>query len=108
MANHTTHTTSAQPEKKSRVNQSIKAVTVRLRVGSAKAANAASAGRPSSSERSLDAVSTVVTSATPRNHRGNARCGLRHTWRQRQTVHTASGAAGQPNHNSRRAMPLRC
>ena len=66
----------AQPEKKSRVNQSISAATLRFRVGRANAASAASAGSASSSERSAEAVLSVAATATPTNQSGSARCRL--------------------------------
>ncbi|MCB1989211.1 MAG: hypothetical protein KDE69_12910, partial [Burkholderiaceae bacterium] len=49
---HMTQMAMADTEKKSRVNQSISAATLRRNVGRAKAARAASAGRPSNSARS--------------------------------------------------------
>ena len=57
--------------KKSKVNQSINALTLLLRVGSAKAANVAMAGNARSNERSLKPESHVLAMATDTNHTGN-------------------------------------
>ncbi len=91
---------SAQPEKKSRVNQSISADTLRRKVGSAKAASVARAGRPSSSERSDDPVNSVLNSTTSTSHSGTATWRAVSCSRQRHSVHSASGQAGQVNHTS--------
>ena len=64
MAIQMTQMMSAEPEKKSSVNQSIRADTLRLRVGSAKAARVAKAGKANSRERSPEAVLSVASSAT--------------------------------------------
>jgi hypothetical protein len=105
IATHTTQMMSAQPVKNSRVNQSISAATLRLSVGSAKAARVASAGRPSSSARSAVDVSSAAASDTPRNHRGSATWRLLSWRRQRQTVQNASGQAGHANQTRNLATP---
>jgi hypothetical protein len=69
----TTQITKALPVKKIRVNQSINAPTLRLSVGKAKAANAASAGRASNRDRSAARVVRVATLATATNQRGSHR-----------------------------------
>jgi hypothetical protein len=101
----TTQMVSAQPLKNSSVNQSIRAATLRLSVGRAKAASVASAGSPSSSARSAVSVSSAATSETSRNHSGSATWRLVSWRRQRHRVHTASGQAGQPNHSRNFATP---
>ena len=107
IAIQTTHIVNAQPEKNSRVNQSIRAETWRFRVGKAKAASAASAGNASSKVRSDDPVSKVATAHTAKNHAGSAMCllmrRLNNWWRQRHNVHSVNGQAGQVNHNSNSA-----
>ena len=101
-----THTKMAIPVKNSRVNQSISAATLRLSVGRANAASVASAGRPSSRARSWGTVNRVAAMATVANHRGRARwrrmVRLANWCRQRHTVHSASGHAGQVNQSSKR------
>ena len=92
----------AQPVKKSKVNQSISEATLRLRVGSAKAASAASGGRLSSKLRSEAVVLKAETTAMLANHKGRATWRLASCQRQRQSVHKASGQAGQVNHKSKR------
>ena len=62
----------AHAVKKSRVNQSIREATLRLKVGKAKAASAASAGRLSSRLRSDEEVVKVAATAMLANHSGNA------------------------------------
>ena len=104
MAIHTTQIMNPQPEKNSSVNQSIRAATCRLSVGSAKAASAANAGRPSSKVRSDALLSRVAGKVTSMNQTGNIRCRLgrvlKSCRRQRHTVHRARGQAGQVNHVS--------
>src|SRR6185295_11897556 len=74
--------------------------------GRAKAANVANAGRPSSKDRSDDGVTNVVKTDTSTNHSGSATWRLPSWRRQRQSVHNASGQAGQVNHsNSRPSAP---
>ena len=73
MAIQTTQMMKAQPEKNSRVNQSMKAATLRRKVGSAKAAKVASGGKASSRVRSADTVSKAVTTASRENHMGKTK-----------------------------------
>ena len=98
----------AETLKNSSVNQSISAAMLRSSVGRANAASTASAGRPSSRARSAGWVVKVAASVTRVNHSGS------HRWRwpvrlaiwrrQRHSVHSASGQAGQPNQTSMRSM----
>ena len=62
--------------KNKRVNQSMKALTLRLSVGNANAAKVANAGKPMSSERSLKPDNQVLAMATLMNQRGNDKWGL--------------------------------
>jgi hypothetical protein len=71
MANHTTQMMNAHPEKKIRVNQSIKADTLRRKVGSAKAPNVANGGKAKSMVLSAVGVNKEVVSASEANHSGN-------------------------------------
>ena len=105
MANQITQITKAHPLKKTSVNQSIRADTLRRSVGSANAARAAMAGRASSSERSKSGLIALLTTLTSAAHNGSATCGLRSWWRQRQSVQSARGQAGQVNHTS--SLPQR-
>jgi hypothetical protein len=73
MANQTTQMMKAQPEKKSSVNQSMKAAMLRRKVGSANAANVANAGNDNSKVRSADKVSKPVTTDNEANHMGNTK-----------------------------------
>jgi hypothetical protein len=73
---HTTQITMAHVLKKSKVNQSIKALTLRCRVGNANAANAAMAGNDRSKARSLKPDSQVVMMATTVNPMGKDKCKL--------------------------------
>ena len=63
----------AQPEKKSRVNQSIKAATLRRNVGSAKAAKVANAGSASNKVWSDDCVNIAVPTVKAVNHMGSTK-----------------------------------
>ena len=63
----------AQPEKKMRVNQSIKAATLRRRVGKAKAASVASAGSANKRVCSADCVSKAVLTVSAVNHMGKTK-----------------------------------
>ena len=106
MAIQTTQITTPQPVKNSRVNQSIRAATLRCKVGRANAAKVARAGNASSRARSAGLVVSVAVRVTAANHSGSARCRLTERvkiWkRQRHKVHNTSGQAGQVNHTSRR------
>ena len=62
--------------KNSSVNQSISADTLRLKVGKANAASAASAGKASSSDLSGVGLPRAAPRATRTNHIGNATCRL--------------------------------
>jgi hypothetical protein len=62
--------------KKSSVNQSMNALMLRLKVGKAKAANVANAGKAKSSARSLIPENQVLAMATPKNQSGNDKWGL--------------------------------
>jgi hypothetical protein len=73
MANHTTQMMKAQPEKKSSVNQSMNAATLRRSVGNANAASVANAGKDNSKVRSADKVSKPVTTDNEANHMGNTK-----------------------------------
>jgi hypothetical protein len=73
MASHTTQMMKAHPEKKSSVNQSMKAAMLRRKVGNANAANVAKAGNDKSSVRSADKVSKPVTTDNEANHMGNTK-----------------------------------
>ena len=75
MATQTTQMVSAQTLKNSKVNQSISAPKLRLRVGSAKAAKAAMAGSEVSSARSDRPVNQVAPTVTNTNHSGKPKCG---------------------------------
>ena len=75
MAIQITQIAMAQLVKNSSVNQSISEATLRLSVGKANAASAASGGRLRSRLRSDAVVVRVTKMATPANHSGNA------TWR---------------------------
>jgi len=108
---HTIHMTSAQPVKKIRVNQSISDPTLRPSVGNAKAANAARAGKASSSERLAALVVKVAALATATNQMGSQRCrpvkrALNNCRRQRHSVQSANGQAGQVNH--KKSWPKLC
>ena len=74
MATQTTQMMSAQALKNSNVNQSIKAPKLRLSVGSAKAANVATAGKAVKSARSDKPVNHVAPTVTKANHKGKAKC----------------------------------
>ncbi len=52
------------------------ALTLRRKVGSAKAAKAARAGKPTSKARSSCPVSQALARVTPMNHSGRLRCGF--------------------------------
>ena len=107
MATQMTQMMMPPPVKKSSVNQSISAATLRWRVGNANAARVAREGRASIRARSAGLVVSVVKTATAANHSGSARCRLTLRLnicrRQRHTVHSTSGQAGQVNHSSRRS-----
>ena len=103
MANQMTQITAAQPVKNSKANQSISAETLRLSVGSAKAARQARPGRAASKARSLPFCKVLDTTGAITDHSGKATWGLRRCRRQRHKVHKASGHAGQVNQASRRA-----
>ena len=75
MAIQTTHTTKAQPLKNSKVNQSIQALRLRRKVGSANAASVAMAGRETSKARSDKPVNHVVPMVTVANQSGRLKCG---------------------------------
>jgi hypothetical protein len=64
---------SAEPEKNSSVNQSIKAATLRLRVGSANAESVAKAGSESNSVRLEEWVSKAVLTVSAMNHMGKTK-----------------------------------
>ena len=109
IATQTTQMTMAQPVKKIRVNQSTRAETLRLSVGSAKAASVARAGSANSRARSPARVNSVAPTVMSANQMGRARCRLKcllSNWRrQRHNVHSISGQAGQVNHNNRLPSP---
>jgi hypothetical protein len=62
--------------KNNKVNQSMNALMLRFKVGNAKAANVAKAGKAKSSARSLTPDSHVLTMATLANQSGNDKWGL--------------------------------
>ena len=83
--------------KKNTENQSIAAAALRCSVGSAKAASTASAGRASISARSeppMPIADREQRQGAAERHREVPSSSWR---RQRQTVHSASGQAGQVN-----------
>ena len=67
---------SAPKLKNNKVNQSMNALMLRFKVGKAKAANVAKAGKAKSSARSLTPDSHVLTMATLKNQSGNDKWGL--------------------------------
>ncbi len=73
IAIQTTHTIKAQPEKKSSVNQSINAATLRRNVGRANTAKLANAGNDSSKVCSDDRVSNAVPTVSAVNHMGSTK-----------------------------------
>ena len=73
MAIQITQMMKAQPEKKSSVNQSISAATLRRNVGNAKAARVANAGRARSNVWSEDRVNMAVPTVNPVNHIGRTK-----------------------------------
>ena len=73
IAIQTTQIINPHPEKNNKVNQSIREATGRLRVGKAKAANEAMAGKAKSSVLSDEPVVNVATKVTPMNHSGNTK-----------------------------------
>jgi hypothetical protein len=103
MANHTTQMITPQPVKNNKVNQSIKAVTLRCKVGKAKAAMAANAGKASNKVRSEAAVMALATVTVTIMVMGQITCrdpGRRPHWRrQLQADHSANGQQGQVNHS---------
>ena len=64
----------APPVKKNSVNQSIRAATARLKVGSENAANAAMPGNAKSSVRSGSLVNKLATSVTTNMNEGHVKC----------------------------------
>ena len=99
MANHNTQMVMLQAEKKRTENQSMNAATLRFKVGNAKAASMANAGRAPNRRRS-DAPSRTLTKVRIATKiRGTIRWLSRSCPRQRQTVQTASGHTGQVNHS---------
>ena len=62
--------------KKSKVNQSMKALTLRFSVGKAKAARVANAGTANNKERSPNPDKQVVEMTTVTNHKGKNKWGL--------------------------------
>jgi hypothetical protein len=67
---------SAPKLKNNKVNQSMNALMLRFKVGSAKAANVAKAGNAKSNARSLMPDSQVLKMATLKNQSGNDKWGL--------------------------------
>ncbi|MDT4843457.1 hypothetical protein FQZ97_773910 [compost metagenome] len=102
MANQITQMMRAQPVKKISVNQSISADMLRRSVGSANAASAASAGRASSSVRSCRSDRALAAKPISAAHSGRATWGRKSWRRQRHSVQSTRGQAGQVNHSSRR------
>ena len=76
MESQTVQMISAPTLKKSKVNQSMKALTLRFKVGNAKAASVANAGKLISSARSLKPDTQVVAMATLKNQSGSDKWGL--------------------------------
>jgi hypothetical protein len=72
----TTQIINAPALKNSKVNQSIKALTLRFSVGKAKAAKVANAGKANNKERSPDSDKQVVKMTTVTNHKGKNKWGL--------------------------------
>ena len=67
-------------------NQSIAAAALRCRVGSAKAASAASGGTASISARSEPPITMLASSATPAQPSGTEMCRCSQWLRQRHSV----------------------
>ena len=98
----------AQQVKKHTENQSMAALTLRRRVGSAKAANTARGGSPSSSARSEPPIAALMANAAPSKPSGNAIWRRIHWRRQVQSVHAAMGQVGQQNQASSLSRPRLC
>src|SRR5437762_4367718 len=90
----------AQALKKNTENQSMAAEVLRCRVGSANAASAANGGKPSISARSDPPIAMHATRLTMAQLNGTEMCRCNRCWRQRHSVHSASGQAGQLNQAS--------
>ena len=94
----------APPVKKSKVNQSINAAMLRLKVGRAKAASAAKLGSANNRVFSGALVSRLAINVTVNMNKGRIRCWLhiceRQCARHRHNVHAAKGHAGHKNHMS--------
>ena len=92
--------------KKAKVNQSTKAEMRRVRVGSAKAAKLAQAGKPTTRAQSELCVNTNCPIDSKTNPKGQAKC-VASQWRRHcHNVHTTMGQIGQVNQRSKR--PNRC
>jgi hypothetical protein len=75
MDSQTTQMVKAQRLKKTKVNQSTSALTLRSKVGNANAASVAKAGKANSNALSLRPVPMVLHKVTAKNQSGRAKCG---------------------------------
>src|SRR6478672_8207989 len=98
-----TQIVSAAIEKKNTENQSIAAAVLRCNVGSANEASTASGGRPSISARSEPPIAMQAAKLTATQASGYAMWRLSNRRRQRQSVQSARGQAGQVNQISWRS-----
>ena len=100
MAIQITHTRVAHRLKNSTENQSISALTLRLRVGSANAASTDSAGRASSITLSDPLSQALAVRISAVSSTGSPTWACRKCLRQRHNVHSTNGHRGHVNHAS--------